>query len=355
MDYLLERVSPDDNEASDLVYRMYEVYEKGGFDVWDAVLLAEENSELVNNPESGSTLPDMIDRKNIPADIFSGDNPGSDTVYDSVYEGLEHMGGSVSDEGETVSDTEKRRMRVFPYILVALGLAGLTACVLIWLFIYLNEDEQMLLMAGGGASAVGVIAGIIMRIRTKSAMAREKREGESIYSDDDIYSSEHYSAIPVIHMEEFISQPGPGSRRRPGRQSVSDAYSDTPAGTYQEENLDDAGQTVFFDERIDSGSYKLYALDRKNKQHIELDSFPCTIGKLKGYVDCCIDHPSISRMHARIEKKDGVLLLKDTNSTNGTCINGIRLAPNEQRVIEVGDEIRFGSLNYALRTVGTDL
>ena len=50
-------------------------------------------------------------------------------------------------------------------------------------------------------------------------------------------------------MEEFISQPGPGSRRRPGRQSAGDAYSDTSAGTYQEENPDDAGQTVFFDER----------------------------------------------------------------------------------------------------------
>ncbi|MCR5237580.1 MAG: DUF6382 domain-containing protein, partial [Lachnospiraceae bacterium] len=336
MDYLLERVSPDDNEASDLVYRMYEVYEKAGFDVWDAVLLAEEK-----RPEA----------KDVQPDSYVDTEPGYDTVYDSVYEGLEHMDESVSEEDSATVGCNRRRTAVISIILTALGLAGVAACVAIYFFIYLDEDELMLLIAGGGVAVVVFIAGIILLVRSKILSSREIREGERIYADDDLYAAEHYSAMPVIHMEEFVSQPKPRARRQADRPDIGDKN----AGTCDQDNLSDAGQTVFFDERVDSGSYKLYAMDRKNKQHIELDSFPCTIGKFKGYVDCCIDHPSISRMHARIEKHDGVLLLKDTNSTNGTCINGIRLAPNEQRIIEVGDEIRFGSLNYCLRSVGTDL
>ena len=335
MDYLLERVSPDDNEASDLVYRMYEVYEKAGFDVWDAVLLAEENGDLTDNAESGT-------------------EERYDTVCEPLYEGLKTDDENYPGEEPSVTGIERPKSRVLPYVLMAFGAIGLAACALIFFFIYLNEDELMLLIAGGGAAAAVFIAGISLLIRAKVISVREIRERERIYEEDDLYASEHYSAMPVIHMEEFISQPKPGSRRRADRPDAGGMDADRYAGMVNEENPADAGQTVFFDEKIDSGSYKLYAMDRKNKQHIELDSFPCTIGKLKGYVDCCIDHPSISRMHARIEKQDGVLLLKDTNSTNGTCLNGIRLAPNEQRIIEVGDEIRFGSLNYCLRSKGAE-
>ena len=333
MDYLLERVSPDDSEASDLVYRMYEVYEKAGFDVWDAVLLAEENSDFGDNAESGAESAE-----------------GIDAVYYSACEGMDRNDEIMRAEEIPVTVTEYRRPRALPYILMAIGVAGLAACALIYFFIYLNEDELMLLIAGGGVAAVLFIAGIILLVRSKVMSIQEIRERERIYAEDDLYASEHYSAMPVIHMEEFISRPQPGSRRGADRPGTADTF----AGADKEEITVDAGQTVFFDERVDNGSYKLYAMDRKNKQHIELDCFPCTIGKLKGYVDCCIDHPSISRVHARIEKQDGVLLLKDTNSTNGTCLNGIRLAPNEQRIIEPGDEIRFGSLNYCLRLTGTD-
>ncbi|MBO4899016.1 MAG: FHA domain-containing protein [Lachnospiraceae bacterium] len=354
MDYLLERVSPDDSEASDLVYRMYEVYEKADFDVWDAVLLAEESSDPESRPESGDSLSEKSAISYLPADSSAGITSGSDAVYDSVYEGLEHISDGISGEDASASGTGRRQSHAFRYILMALGAAGLAACALIYFFIYLNEDELMLLIAGGGAAAAGLIAGIILLVRSKVAGARKIRERERIYAEDDLYASEHYSAMPAIHMEEFLSRPGSGPRRRPVRQSGGDTYDEAYSGSLQEETPDDSGQTVFFDEMLGSGSYKLYAMDRKNKQHIELDSFPCTIGKLKGYVDCCIDHPSISRVHARIEKKDGALLLRDSNSTNGTWINGIRLAPNEQRIIEVGDEIRFGNLNYALRPAGAD-
>jgi pSer/pThr/pTyr-binding forkhead associated (FHA) protein len=50
--------------------------------------------------------------------------------------------------------------------------------------------------------------------------------------------------------------------------------------------------------------------------------------------DLCLDHKSVSKMHCVIVKTDGLLLLRDLGSTNGTRVNGQRvrraaLLPND--------------------------
>lgn len=108
------------------------------------------------------------------------------------------------------------------------------------------------------------------------------------------------------------------------------------------------GNTVFFDS-AKIAEHKLYALDKKNKKHIELTKFPFTVGKMAGCVDCVLPDDSISRIHARFEKVGDVIQLTDMNSTNGTYRNGLRMQPQETVEIEPGDEIRFGKLNYCYR------
>ncbi len=108
------------------------------------------------------------------------------------------------------------------------------------------------------------------------------------------------------------------------------------------------GDTVFFD-NTRYAEYKLYALDRKNKRHIELSKFPYTVGKMMGCVDCVLEDDSVSRLHVRFEKNGDVVQMTDMNSTNGTFKNGFRLQPQETVEIEPGDEIRFGNLNYCYR------
>src|SRR5438270_2264049 len=51
--------------------------------------------------------------------------------------------------------------------------------------------------------------------------------------------------------------------------------------------------------------------------------------------DLCLPHKSISKMHCVIVKTDGLLLIRDLGSTNGTRVNGLRirraaLLPNDQ-------------------------
>ena len=61
--------------------------------------------------------------------------------------------------------------------------------------------------------------------------------------------------------------------------------------------------------------------------------------------DLQIDHPSVSKIHAVIRMNtDGALMIADTGSTNGTFVNGRRLAYGEARLIEPGDTLAFGDV-----------
>lgn len=61
----------------------------------------------------------------------------------------------------------------------------------------------------------------------------------------------------------------------------------------------------------------------------------------------------ISRLHARIEVKEGAYYLKDLGSSNGTFLNGKKIEPQKPYLIEEGDKIAFAiaysknSIEYA--------
>lgn len=59
-----------------------------------------------------------------------------------------------------------------------------------------------------------------------------------------------------------------------------------------------------------------------------------------------VQHPTVSRLHARIELQHDRYMLWDTGSANGTFVNGQRLNAGHQ--LATGDEIWLGSRDTAL-------
>jgi len=71
------------------------------------------------------------------------------------------------------------------------------------------------------------------------------------------------------------------------------------------------------------------------------------IGRAGSSLSMRINHPSISRIHAKIEKKDGEWTITDLGSRNGTVVNGDKVTV---AAIESGDEIRLGKLKAVFQT-----
>ncbi|MDB5307826.1 MAG: hypothetical protein JWO38_2028 [Gemmataceae bacterium] len=65
--------------------------------------------------------------------------------------------------------------------------------------------------------------------------------------------------------------------------------------------------------------------------------------------DVRLDHKSVSKLHCVVVKTDGLLLVRDLGSTNGTRVNGQRvrraaLLPNDQLTIaNLKYQVKFGA------------
>ncbi len=68
-----------------------------------------------------------------------------------------------------------------------------------------------------------------------------------------------------------------------------------------------------------------------------------TVVGRREYCDVQIDHPSLSKRHAVLVKTDGLLILRDLASTNGTKVKGQRI---RWAALLPEDRIAFGSQKY---------
>ena len=83
-----------------------------------------------------------------------------------------------------------------------------------------------------------------------------------------------------------------------------------------------------------------------DKGEISVEYFPFLVGKNKGLVDMCLNEPSVSRLHAKLEREGAEYYITDLNSTNGTKINGVLLGANERKQIQIGDELDFAGILF---------
>ncbi|MCC6806030.1 MAG: sigma 54-interacting transcriptional regulator [Deltaproteobacteria bacterium] len=65
-----------------------------------------------------------------------------------------------------------------------------------------------------------------------------------------------------------------------------------------------------------------------------------SIGRKEGGADLAVADPNMSRRHAHVELRRGVLVAEDAGSTNGTFVAGARLPPGAPRPLALGDVIR---------------
>ena len=75
-----------------------------------------------------------------------------------------------------------------------------------------------------------------------------------------------------------------------------------------------------------------------HRSHVGLAPFEVGRDSESGLV---LPDPEVSRRHARLESRDGIIFVRDLESSNGTFLNGERV--REPIEVRVGDEIDMGT------------
>lgn len=310
MDYLLDHIDTKDQQLADCMYRIYEMSEEACFSMEDALRLLEP-----------------CERKE---ETITVEQVSLNIVKDSEINETENL--ICASEPEPIP---AKKGSLFYSIFALLSVCGITASMIVCYLYELSMEETLILIGCVAVMGVCLLFCLAVIIRNhKKGSSEGKQECKSLSEEglDALYRVTK-APIPLDHvlskdMDLHMAEQKPENK---------EPFHKT-----------ECKNTVFFD-LSSMAEYKLYALDKKNKNHIELKQFPCTIGKMAGCVDYVLPDDSVSRIHARFDRKDDRILLTDMNSTNGTYKNGLRMQPQETTEIEPGDEIRFGNLNYCYR------
>lgn len=82
---------------------------------------------------------------------------------------------------------------------------------------------------------------------------------------------------------------------------------------------------------------------------IPVGYFPFLIGKSREMNDFCLNEPGVSRLHVRIEEKNGSYIVTDLNSTNGTKVNGVVLEANGSAELFIGGTLEIAGRKFQFR------
>ena len=344
-DFLLEHIDTDDRNLAEKMYRICELAEEDCFFIEDALRILEENEE----PTKAIMQSAAWEENRAP-------------VIDKAEES-----DDMKDFSENIEFGRKSsKINLFYPVFAVLSVLAIVGAIAVYSLFELTQREEIIIYGVIAAMSICVLL-CIMRIlsdnkRKTSADRKNDREtgaeyfsgyNEELYEEPEGKQSTDYSAgAGMPSLDQIISRdmdlemagyhPAFARAEHNGSRTLRNIKS------LNTEDIDNYGNTVFFDENAVK-EYKLYAMDKKNKSHIELKQFPCTIGKMAGCVDYVLPDNSISRIHARFDMQGEKVLLTDMNSTNGTYKNGLRMQPQETVEIETGDEVRFGNLNYCYR------
>ena len=91
---------------------------------------------------------------------------------------------------------------------------------------------------------------------------------------------------------------------------------------------------------------RLVPAENGERMPITLNKGVCRIGRVPEDNEYCIPVPGISRVHAKISCDEGMVLIRDMHSTNGTYVNNERIREDDTKELHYGDVVSFAGEEY---------
>ncbi len=318
LEYLMNKVNYGDQKAVMLVYQLYGASREEGFTLGHiaAMLHDGEAKEAVQKKQEASVpMEHEQENRNIPV----------------VMERIEE-------------EKEICRYPVTAYLLT--GVCAVTGIVIL----VLGFTSGLLYNSYGKRIEYGKLLGLVLILLCIEA-----------YLMKIIWNSNHRLA-EIISTREYIDPRQEDVKELPPGRLTSrerSIWQTTLHGEEQEqrakEEEEEYNPTCILNKETNPHiceiSICLKSSDETLYPSISLEEFPFFIGKLRRNVDYCLEKSAVSRYHAKITKEKDNYFITDLNSTNGTYVNGAKLASYEKREVKHGDRVALADINFEFSCV----
>ena len=311
-EYILPKIDHEDSEAVILGYGVYRRTMENSFHLEH---IKEELYRKQNNKEEIKTETEKDSRE------ISVQETGEESLMQSS--GLSE--NFWREEKTEKTDSHKLfGKKVAVFVLILLALAGVTMAISGG---YLPHQDISVLLGVVLAGMGGIMLAVLIIRKAKNVYKQPQRESRE---------------KPQLS-EKFV---------RPPVNEILQEGSDDSIKTMMEkkslhrEREEDFGETVVLSAGVVSGPASLVSREPGELAPIYLQEELTVIGKLENACDAVIDLPTVSRIHAKIRKREEEYYLSDMNSRNGTIVNGILLLPEEEYRLQEEDEVDFAQARY---------
>jgi predicted component of type VI protein secretion system len=201
-----------------------------------------------------------------------------------------------------------------------------------------------ILLLAGGISLCGYVC--VRKKKEKSPESWEKKENSMVFDTSrDVEPEDLYTKQKTAEDAKDGTGDLEKSPKAPPKHYKRETQREYP-GENQKKIPNDYGETVVLCEKPVAGPASLVSREPGELATIYLNEDLTVIGKLETAADAVIDMPTVSRLHAKIRRKDGEYFLTDLNSKNGTSVNGKMLKGDEAYQLQDEDEVDFAQARY---------
>ena len=318
---LLRKVDHTDEQAVMLAYQVYRYTRNTNYVLREITQMMEQTKEDIPPQQQMHHEQDDSCRQETYCDDWDS------ISYTSPASVPMEKQEELTTEKDTANvNTEKKDLKkaIMCFVLAGIASGLLAGCRVAGLY---SLDERQILYLYGAVS-MSVMAGVIFLACYFKKKNREKEIQE--LQEDRSLEKHDFVEYPSYYPEERAFEEVHSWEKEPVAQQAY-AY----------------GDTICLQQLPDR---EPYLSGRVNGEDItiRLDNLPLTIGKMTGRVDYVISDSTVSKIHARIEERNGAIYVEDLNSTNGTLRNGSMIGMNEPVLLQVGDELTIGRVNLKL-------
>ncbi len=188
-----------------------------------------------------------------------------------------------------------------------------------------------------------------------NSMEKHENERRNIWFDDDdcVSDDRFYQSLRqelYAHEEEGSPSSSPGgsefdSYRYDSSETLSSGFDNRDPGKYAE-SYDSRDETDGRTRMLRRDYPSLVSLQKDRCPDIALSREHLILGKSKAKADVILPDNTVSRKHARIERRMDGYYVTDLFSTNGTFIDGHRIESGQAVLLSDGVQLTISSLHY---------